>query len=162
MCNAKSSSRVIRESIYHLYIIGVPFLGSRARKQQIPRLVSSDKSHFFRWSVSEACSGCLQEVPERCFGVPLEGSRTNFCGFGQSLSAECENIFFRCVFLSEEQVSFVAKPCKPYSTSFKNRRLALHGLCPPTCVPRASILCLQSVSLSLLLVADFLVLRHLV
>ena len=36
-------------------------------------------------------------------------------------------------------MSCITKTCKPYSTSFKNRRFASDGTKSPTCVPKASI-----------------------
>ena len=76
----------------------------------------------------------------------LEGSGLSFVALGQKVCAACEKGFFRTVFQSEQQESSIAKPCEPYSTSFKNRRGALDGLCPPTCVPEGFILSSQSLS----------------
>ena len=49
-------------------------------------------------------------------------------------------MFFWVVSWSEEQGSSLAKPCKPYSTSFKNQRCAVDGLRLPKCILKASIL----------------------
>ena len=42
--------------------------------------------------------------------------------------------------------SVIARPCKPCSTSFKNRRYAGDNICLPTCFSKASILVPKSVS----------------
>ena len=118
----------------------VPFSGSRARKQHSPQKVLSAKSHFSWCPVSGLFSGCFRRLPRRVFGSLLEGSGTLFSALGAGLCSACEKAVLWSVSWSEEQRSSIAKPCKPYSTSFKNRRCASDGLGPPQCVPKAFIL----------------------
>ena len=82
----------------------------------------------------------LPKAPGEHFGVLLDGSGTSFSGLRQKVCAVCEKVCSQTVSWSEEQRSSIAKPCKPYSTSFKNRRCASDGLGPPQCVPKAFIL----------------------
>ena len=122
-----------------IYICG-PISRSRARNQHSPGLVAGAKSHFSWCPVSGSFSGCFRRLPRRVLGSLLEGSGILFCALGAGLCAACEKAVFWSVSRSEEQPSCLAKTCKPYSTSFKNRRCAFTAFCSPTCVPRMSIL----------------------
>ena len=76
----------------------------------------------------------------RVLGSLLQGSGTLFLGLRPGVCEVCEKVCFWSVSWREEHTSCIAKTCKPYSTSFKNRRCASDGLTPPTYVPKASIL----------------------
>ena len=118
----------------------VPFPGSRARRQQIPRLVVGTKSDFFWCPVLGPFSKGFRRLQRKVLGSLLEGSGTLCSALRPGVCEVCEKVFFWSVSWSEEQRSSIAKPCKPYSTSFKNRRCASDGLGPPQCVPKAFIL----------------------
>ena len=140
----------------------VPFSRSRARNQYSPLAVPGAKSDFLWCPVSGAFSGCFRRLQRRVLGSLLEGSGTLFSWLRARVCEECEKVLSWSVIWREEPTSCIAKTCKPYSTSFKNRRCAFTAFCSPTCVPRMSILGSQNTFLSLQLVADFRVFGGLV
>ena len=70
----------------------------------------------------------------------LKGSGTPFCVLRQRVCAVCEKVSSQTVSRSEDEGSSIAKPCKPYSTSFKIRSGAHDRLRPSTCFPKGFIL----------------------
>ena len=126
-----------------------------------PGSAQRKKSLFLVFSIGSVFQGLL-EAPGKSFGRFFGGVWYLFFGIRLGVCEVCEKVFFWSVSWSEEQRSCIAKTCKSYSTSFKNRRCALTALCSPTRVPRLSILDLKSLFLSLQLVPDFLVLWRLV
>ena len=118
----------------------VPFPGSRARKQDSPRLVTGAKRDLSWCPVLEPFSGCFPRLQ----GGVLESFRMVlgplFLVSDRRFVQSVNKCALRLFLWSEEQRSSIAKPCKPYSTSFKNRRCASDGLGPPQCVPKAFIL----------------------
>ena len=128
-------------SLYiYIYIFVVPFSRSRARNQYSPLRVPGAKSDFFWCPVSEAFSGCFRRLQRRVLGSLLEGSGTLFSGLKPGVCEGCEKVLSWSVSWTEEHTSCIAKTCKRYSKSFKNRRCASDGPTPPTCVSKASIL----------------------
>ena len=146
----------------YLYINVVPFPGFRVRRQQSALWPPGAKSHFSWSPVSGALSKVSRRLQRRVLGSLLKGSGSLFSGLRPGVCEVCEKMLFWSGSWSEEQRSPIAKTCKSYNTSFKNRRCALTAFCSPTCVSRPSILDLKSAFLSLQLVADFLVLWRLV
>ena len=118
----------------------VPFPGSRARRQQSPLWVPGAKSDFFCCPLSGAFSGCFRRLQRRVLGSLLERSGILFSGLRPGVCEGCEKVLSWSVSWREEHTSCIAKTCKPYSTSFKNRRCASDGPTPPTCVSKALML----------------------
>ena len=98
----------------------------------------------------------------RVLGSLLQGSGTLFLGLRPGVCEVCEKVCFWSVSWREEHTSCIAKTCKPYSTSFKNRRCASIAVC--SCVTGSSILGVQKRILELPINTrrDFLVFRRLV
>ena len=139
----ESRARVARPKILvyiYIYIFVVPFSRSRARNQYSPLGVAGAKSDFLWCPVSGAFSGCFRRLQRTVLGSLLEGSGTLFSWLRARVCEECEKVLSWSVIWREEPTSCIAKTCKPYSTSFKNRRCASTAFCSPTCVPRMSIL----------------------
>ena len=128
-------------SIYiYIYIYNCgPISRSRTRNQHSPGLVTGAKSHFSWCPVSGYFSGCIWRHQGRVLGSLLEGSGLLFSGLRAGVCEGCEKVILWSVLWSEEQTSCIARTCKPYSTSFKNRRCASDGLRPPQCLPKAFI-----------------------
>ena len=72
-----------------------------------------------------------------CF---LEVSGDSFCGVRQRLHAVSGKVSSPLVFQLQDQGSPLAKPCKPYSRSCKNRRGPRSAECPFNGTPMALIL----------------------
>ena len=122
-------------------VLGVMSWGL-CRSQRIKR--AQRKKWLFWVSSLGTIFWVLPKAPGKHFGVLLDGSGTSFSGLRQKVCAVCEKVCSQTVSWIEEQRSSIAKACKPYSTSFKNRRCASDGLTPHTCVPTVFILGLKS------------------
>ena len=114
----------------------VQFSRSRARRQHSPGAACSAKSHFSSCPVSGPFSAYFWRLSRRVLESLLEGSGSLFSVSGAGHCAACEKAVFWSASWSEEHRPSIAKTCKPYSTSFKNRRCALTAICSPTCGPR--------------------------
>ena len=122
----------------------VPFPGLGLADSIPPGECPAKKSYFSSCPVSGPFSECFRRLPRRALGSLLEGSGIFFFAPGATLCAACEKALFWSVSWSAEQMSPIAKTCKPYSTSFKNRRCTSDGLGLPRCVPKELILATTS------------------
>ena len=149
MCHGESSAREARAKILvYIYIYIYIYLGSifqvQGSQTAFPRGVTGAKSHFSWCPVLGAFSGCFRRLQRRVLGCLLESSATLFFGLRAGLCEVCEKVLHQSVLWSEDKTSCIAKTCKPYSTSFKNRRCASDGLGHPRCFPKESILVTKS------------------
>ena len=82
----------------------------------------------------------LPKAPRDSFGSLFGGFWTSYCALEQRVCVVCEKVSSQTVSWSEDQGSSIAKPCKPYSRSCKNRRGARSADCPFNGTPKALIL----------------------